>query len=89
MEHQRLRRQASDKLTYLPLQLFIFLNLHLPDRVLLRLWDDEEAKAGFVAPLWVAEQRFADGFDFGWGFDGVEVGDGDVVCAGDGFEGFK
>ena len=25
-----------------------------------------------MAPLWVAEQRFADGFDFGWGFDVVE-----------------
>ena len=89
MEHQRLRGQASDKLTYLPLQLFILLNLHLPDRVLLRFVDDEEAKAGFVAPLWVAKQSFANGFHFGWGFDCVEVGDGDVVCAGDGCEGFK
>ena len=89
MEHQRLRGQASNKLTDLPLQLFILLNFHLPDRVLLRFWDDEEPKAGFVAPLWVAKQRFADSFDFGWGFDGVEVGDGDVVCARDGFEGFK
>jgi len=79
MEHRRLRRQASDKLTYLPLQLFILVNLHLLDRVLFRFWDDEEAKAGFVAPFWVAEERFADGIDLGWGFDGVEVGDGDVV----------
>ena len=65
MEHQRLRRQASNKLTDLSLQLSVLLNLHLPDRVLLRFWDAEEAKAGFVAPLWVTEQRFADGFDFG------------------------
>ena len=89
MEHQRLRRQASNKLTDLPLQLFVLLNLHLPDRVLFRFGDDEEAKARFVAPLWVAEQRFSDGFDFGWGFDGVEVGDGGVVCAGDGCKGFE
>ena len=34
MKHERLRRQASDKLTYLSLQLSILLSLHLPYRLL-------------------------------------------------------
>ena len=42
-----------------------------------------------MPPLWVAEERFADGVDLGGRVDGVEVGDGDVVCAGGGCEGFE